>query len=53
MYYFPSVSVKNISTTTVDGIDYNQQFTANYGDFKFSFLLNDTPKGANFTFTAI
>ena len=51
MHYFPSTSTKSITTTTVDGVDYNKEFTADYGKFTFKMLMNSDPKGANFTVT--
>ena len=48
MHYYPSTSTKSITTVTVDGVDYDKEFTANYGKYTFKMLLNSTPQGANF-----
>lgn len=48
IHYYPSTSTKSITTVTVDGVDYDKEFTANYGKYTFKMLLNSTPQGANF-----
>lgn len=53
MYYNPTYSTKNIAAVTVDGVEYNKQFTAKYRDFEFSMLINSTPQGANFSYTQL
>lgn len=49
-YTNPSIKTKFIPTVTIDGIDYNIEYTGNYGEVSVRFKVSDNGNAANFEF---